>query len=80
MKRGFQQGTQQGTQQGFQQGVQQTVQQLLLEALQVRFGTVPERMVEAINEIGQPETLKFLHKQAITIASLAEFEQLLEKQ
>jgi len=92
MKRGFQQGTQQGFQrgeeqgfqrgekQGFQRGAQQTVQQLLFETLQVRFDAVPERVMESLNKIDQLETLKSLHKEAITIASLAEFEQLLERQ
>ena len=86
-QQGFQRGLQQGEQRGFQQGEQKGTQKGLLkggreniiEVLQVRFDAVPERVAEAINAIDQLETLKFLLKQAITVASLEEFEALLEK-
>jgi len=72
MKRGEQQGVQKGLLKGGRENI--------IEILQVRFDAVPERVVEGLNDINRLETLKFLLKEAITVASLTEFEQLLEKQ
>lgn len=66
-----------GFQEGFQQGVLQNAREFLLVALEVRFETVPREFVEVINNIADIPRLKLLHRQAIAIPSLAEFQQLL---
>lgn len=49
----------------------------LLEVLEVRFQEVPGAIAETVNSIDDVAFLKQLHRQAIVIGSLEEFEQLL---
>ncbi len=49
----------------------------VLEVLEVRFEVVLETIVEAVNQIEDTALLKSLHRQAITIATLEEFQALL---
>lgn len=49
----------------------------ILEILQVRFGEVPDDLSEKLDWIEEVERLEDLFRQAITIASLEEFESLL---
>lgn len=60
-----------------EKAMQQARREDIVEVLQVRFGEVPPSVVEAVNGIKQIETLKQLFRQAIAIASVAEFQQLL---
>jgi len=55
----------------------QTARESLLEVLEVRFAAVPTELIEAINQMKDASVLKQLHKQAITIGSIAQFQQLL---
>ena len=50
----------------------------ILDLLQVRFGEVPPSLVEGVNRLEDISTLKQLHRQTISVGSLAEFEQLLD--
>ncbi|MFP4008384.1 MAG: transposase [Spirulinaceae cyanobacterium] len=52
----------------------------VIEALHVRFEAVPETIVEAVNQIEDGAVLKSLLRQAITVATLAEFQALLPSQ
>ncbi|MEC4806417.1 MAG: transposase [Jaaginema sp. PMC 1079.18] len=52
----------------------------VLEVLQVRFEEVPEAIAEAVNQIEDLEVLKGLLRQAITVATLADFQALLPPQ
>jgi hypothetical protein len=45
----------------------------------VRFGEVPPTLIERINAIEDVSVLKQLHRQAIAIPSIEEFQQLLEQ-
>lgn len=47
----------------------------IIDVLQIRFQEVPSKLARAINKIEDEEQLKTLHRQAVTIGSLAEFEQ-----
>ncbi|AFY84031.1 hypothetical protein [Oscillatoria acuminata] len=67
----------QGLEQGLQRGTLQTQRENILELLQVRFGEVPPSVVEAVNRLEEIPTLKQLHRQTISVGSIAEFEQLL---
>jgi len=52
----------------------------IIEVLEVRFEAVPETIVEAVNQINDTALLKSLLRQAITIATLEEFQTLLPPQ
>jgi hypothetical protein len=62
-----------------EEGVVRTAREAVLEILEVRFGDVPLALKEDIQEISDPAFLKHLHRQAIQIQSLKDFEALLEK-
>jgi hypothetical protein len=70
-------GVQQGLQQGVQQGSIQQGQACVVEVLEVRFGAVPATITKQICTIEDTNKLKTLHRQAITIESLARFQQIL---
>ncbi len=55
----------------------QTARESVLDVLEVRFATVPTELIETINQIEDASVLKQLHRQAITISSIAQFQQLL---
>ena len=63
---------------GLQQGTLQTQRENILDLLQVRFGEIPQSVVETVNGLEDITTLKQLFLQAISVGSLAEFEQLLD--
>jgi len=56
------------------------VRENIIEVLEVRFEAVPETIVEAVNQINDTALLKSLLRQAITIATLEEFQTLLPPQ
>ncbi|MCT7958376.1 transposase [Laspinema palackyanum] len=66
-----------GLQRGLEQGTLRNQRENILELLQVRFGEVPQSVVEAVNRLEEIPTLKQLHRQTISVGSIAEFEQLL---
>ncbi len=47
----------------------------IIDVLQIRFQEVPGKLARSINKIEDEEQLKTLLRQAVTIGSLAEFEQ-----
>jgi hypothetical protein len=51
----------------------------LIEVLQTRFGIIPDELSGRIQEIEDLAVLKRLHKQSITIASVEEFERLMDE-
>ena len=59
-------------------GIVKTARESVIEVLETRFEDVPQPIQEAINQIEDIPRLKQLHKQALMIASLAEFQQLLD--
>ncbi|MGK7878314.1 MAG: transposase [Xenococcaceae cyanobacterium] len=61
------------------EGIVQNARENVIEILETRFGGVPSSMIEAINGIEDASLLKRLHKRAITIGSLEEFQQFLEQ-
>ena len=62
---------------GMERGLEQGAQQMLLDALDERFGTLPETVFDAIHQIQDPEQLSLLLRHAIRSASLEEFQSLL---
>lgn len=67
-----------GIEQGIEQGILQNARDSVIEVLETRFGEVPSSIVEVVNQIEESAVLKTLHKRAIAIPSVAEFEQLLQ--
>ena len=63
---------------GISEGVVQKGREDVIEVLEVRFEALPNELVEKINQIEDLELLKTLHRQAITIGSLDDFQRVLE--
>ncbi|MBE9054897.1 transposase [Sphaerospermopsis sp. LEGE 08334] len=62
---------------GIRKGSLQTSRENVIEILEIRFGNVSDDLKNQINSLEDLQLLKSLHKQAITIASVEDFEQLL---
>ncbi|MBU6180402.1 MAG: transposase, partial [Verrucomicrobia bacterium] len=62
-----------GRQEGRHQGRQEGRRQDILRLLEVRFGTVPQGIREAVLEEGAPSRLDLLFDAAITSADLESF-------
>jgi hypothetical protein len=56
------------------EGVLQQRREDVIEVLEVRFEALPHELIERINQIEDLELLKTLHRRAITIGSIAEFQ------
>jgi hypothetical protein len=62
---------------GIQKAIINTCREDIIDILDIRFEIVPSILREMINKIDDINQLKKLHRQAVTIASLAEFQQLI---
>ncbi|NET62502.1 MAG: hypothetical protein F6K47_42325 [Symploca sp. SIO2E6] len=68
-----------GMQRGIEKGTVQNARESVLEVLEVRFEVVPPEVIDTINQIEDVSVLKQLHRQAITISSMVDFQQLLSQ-
>jgi hypothetical protein len=64
---------------GFNEGILRKSRENITDILEVRFQEVPKTLVEKINSFDDTSWLSQLHKKAVLVASLKEFEQLIEK-
>lgn len=64
---------------GIEEGILRKGREDVIEILEIRFGEVPSSMVEIINGINKTSVLKTLLRRAISIESIAEFQQFLEQ-
>lgn len=62
-----------------QRGSLQTARESVIEVLETRFEGVPQALRDRLNQIDDLARLKHLLKQAITIASVEELEQVMEQ-
>ena len=62
-----------GRQEGRQEGRAQGLEQAVLDALEARFGAVPEEVRSKLHGIAEPERLRQAHRLAITTRSLQQF-------
>ena len=62
-----------------EEGILESSRDNIIEVLKVRFGEVPSLIVDSVNKIDDASVLKTLFKTTITISSLEEFQQVLEK-
>ncbi|MFN5962679.1 MAG: hypothetical protein ACK5CW_14440 [Verrucomicrobiota bacterium] len=60
-------------QEGRQVGTLVTSRQSVLEALELRFGSIPDGLRNSIEAIADPEKLRALHRAAIVSESLESF-------
>ncbi|MGC9505576.1 transposase [Baaleninema sp.] len=63
---------------GREAGILENARSSVLEVLTVRFDRVPSELSDRINQITDVATLQNLHRQAISIESLTEFDRLLD--
>ncbi|MDB9314844.1 transposase, partial [Spirulina sp. CS-785/01] len=73
-------GMEKGRQEGLQEGRQERLREDILEVLEVRFETVPDSLVEVVNGIQDDSLLRTLHRQAILVNSLAEFQEVVNSE
>lgn len=77
---GLQEGLQEGRQEGRQEGSLESRREAVIDILTTRFQTVPATLVEVINNLADVAVLKTLLVQAVTIASIEEFNQAIAQQ
>ena len=65
-------GIEQGMEKGIELGIRQGIVDALRQTLAVRFGDVPESLLESIQQTKSVEELQTLHKLALTVTSLDE--------
>jgi predicted transposase YdaD len=68
-----QRGRQEGRQEGLQKGQILARQRAVIEALEIRFGQVPEGLLEEIGHMDDPQRLAALLRAAIQAASIEDF-------
>ncbi len=73
-------GMEKGLQQGLQQGSLEEGKVMIFEALDERFGEVPSFISNAVNQIENRDTLRYLLRHAIRCASLDGFKRTLNEQ
>jgi hypothetical protein len=69
-----------GRTEGIAEGMIEKGRESTIAILENRFDSVPTSLVETINQINDEVVLKILHKRAITIASLEEFQEFMNQQ
>jgi len=78
IEKGLQEGRQEGLEEGLHQGLQTGAREAVLEVLEARFGAVPQEIQEIISAQSDLSILRRWHRQAITHATLAAFQDTLE--
>ena len=71
---GIEKGEQIGIEKGERIGGRRTLRRAVLEILEVRFGEVPARIAEEIERIEEIDSLSGLHRKALLVPSLEDFE------
>jgi hypothetical protein len=78
-KRGEERGEKKGRKIGKEIGIMSRSREAVLEILEMRFGRIPMSLSSAVNGLEDLATLKDLHKEAVTTASLEAFEEALKR-
>jgi flagellar biosynthesis/type III secretory pathway protein FliH len=71
VQQGIEQGLQQGVEQGLRQGVEQGEREFLLRLLKCRFGSIPDDLLEKINQ-ANAMTLLLWGEKVLEIKDLSE--------
>ncbi|MEK8016849.1 MAG: hypothetical protein VSS75_008270 [Candidatus Parabeggiatoa sp.] len=64
---------------GFNEGILQNSRENITDILELRFQQVPKTLVQKLDSFDDTSWLSQLHKKAVLVGSLKEFEQLIEK-
>ncbi len=62
-------------QEGLQQGLEKATRESILEILEIRFGSLPEKVSALLNRVKDLDRLKQLHREALQVDSLEAFNQ-----
>ena len=62
MQQGIQQGLQKGIKKGMQQGMQKGLQKAIIDAIELKFGTVPSKIRDKITNTYDSDKLREIHK------------------
>ena len=79
MTRGRQEGRQEGRQQGRHEGTLEATRNAVMDALEARFSLPPLPLRERLLRLDDPSLLMALHRAAVTVGSLDEFEKQLPR-
>lgn len=69
-----------GIERGREEGKLEAVREKIVELLEVRFGSIPTSVGEALSSIADPATLNDLFKKAVTVDSAERFSRILARQ
>jgi hypothetical protein len=70
LEKGIEQGIEKGIEQGIEKGIREGVVSSLREVLEIRFGEVPESLLDGIEQTKSVDELKALLKRALTATSI----------
>ena len=77
LERGLEQGLEQGLERGLHQGSLQSTRDDILDVLLTRFDSAPQDIIDVLQTVEDISYLKSLHRQAVKIKSIEDFQQLL---
>jgi hypothetical protein len=78
IEKGLEQGIEKGKREGRLEGLREHARRAVLQALEVRFGAVPEHVAAAVGALEDLQRLDGLLREAIVAASVREFERQLD--
>ncbi|MBM4093644.1 MAG: transposase [Planctomycetes bacterium] len=78
-RRAMEKGREEGREEGIEKGIRDGIVSAVHQALEVRFGDVPQALLERIERCETTEQLKMLHRQALSVASLDELQSWLDR-
>ena len=70
LEKGIEQGIEKGIEKGIEQGIRKGIIKSLRDVLEVRFGEVPESLLDGIEQTKSVEELEALHRRALTATSI----------
>jgi hypothetical protein len=77
-EKGFEKGVEKGMEKNIEEGIGKGMQQFLVDALEIKFKSIPSNMAEFINNITNKENLRSLHRYAMNCNSIDEFDEKLK--
>ncbi|WP_297889221.1 hypothetical protein [Sulfurihydrogenibium sp.] len=79
IEEGIGKGLKIGIEKGLQQGRLNTSRELVIDAIEAKFGNVPEKILKKIYSINDVDNLKNLHRQIILTDSVEKLNRILEE-
>jgi predicted transposase YdaD len=79
MKKGEIKGEKKGEKKGIEKGVLKKARETVIDVLEARFEAVPTPLISKIKKIKDTSILKMLHKNAIFVGSVNEFNEIMSQ-